>query len=324
MKPKLINASKLTPQFTIPAKLDIQSSKHSLLLGQDRVCSAYKLFTKLDNQGLYLADYTGVERSIFIDALVSCYSSFSEQYLAAAKTDNQLKLDWFDCPAPNNIGVIATKAQTYEYLSGNLSRVDIFGKMNNKSGVAEYEAGALAKSNIVFISVDALLNKPVLFSMLIDCITSGYYRINSTLDKVPLNCKIVLVGAAHLYTELKYHDEAFNKYFSLLAEMASELDVYKHSEHEYLSWLEQLKPKNSIIERDALPVLLNYSSALVEHQNRLSLDFIEMVQLLAQAKALSKNEQILSCAVNEAIKQKQYRHNTSEEYSSQNFDDKFI
>ena len=61
-----------------------------------------------------------------------------------------------------------------------------------------------------------------------DSINSGHYRVNSSLDRVPLNCKIVLVGSAHLYTELKYHDETFNQYFSLLAEMVSELDIFKH------------------------------------------------------------------------------------------------
>ncbi|MBM7071379.1 AAA family ATPase [Shewanella sp. 202IG2-18] len=324
MKPKLIAASKLAPQFNIPSSLETKANQYSLLLGQDRVTSTYKLFSKLEHQHLYIADYPSVDRSKLIDALVSSYSSFSEQYLSAAKTTNAIVLEWFDSPAPNNTGIITTKQNTYEYLTGNLSKVDLFGRTNNKNGIAEYIAGALARSNIVFISAEALLNKPNLWSMLMDTLNSGFYRVNSSLSQVPLNCKIVLVGGASLFTELKYHDETFNKYFPLLAEMVSELDIYKHSELEYLSWLEQLKPASSIVEMDAYPILLSYSSSLVEHQHRLALDFVEMVHLLAQAAALSKSKRISAESVLEAINLKQQRHNTSEEYSLQNFEDKFI
>ncbi len=324
MKPKLIAASKLAPQFNLPSTSEDKSSKFSLLLGQERVTSAYKLFSKLEHQGLFLADYPGVDRLRFIDALVSSYTNFCEQYLAASKNGGTVNLDWYDAPAPDSIGVITTKTRTYEYLGGNITKVELFGRMNTKSGTSVYEAGALARANQVFISVNSLMNRPNLWSLLMDSVNAGYYRVNSSLEKVPLNCKIVLVGAANLYTELKYHDEVFNKHFSLLAEMVSELDIYKHSELEYVNWLNQLKPENRTIAVDAFPVLFNYSSSLAEHQNRLALDFIDIVQVLAQANALEKSERISAASVEQALELKKQRHNTSEEFSSQNFDDRFI
>ena len=324
MKPKLIAASKLTPQFNLPISSEDNSSKFSLLLGQDRVTSAYKLFSKLNDQGLFIADYSGVDRLLFIEALVSSYSNFKEQYLAASKKGNKVNLEWYDSPAPNSIGIITSKTTSYEYLSGNITKVDLFGRMNTKTGTAEYEAGALARANIVAISVESLLNRPNLWSLLMDSMNNGHYRVNSSLEKVPLNCKIILIGSINLYSELKYHDEFFNQHFSLLAEMVSELDIYKHSELDYANWLNQLKPVNSVIEQDAYSAIFNYCSSLVEHQNRLALDFIDIVQVLAQAAVLDKNSNISVESIELALSLKKQRHNTSEEFSSQNFEDKFI
>ncbi|MGB0895638.1 MAG: S16 family serine protease, partial [Parashewanella sp.] len=78
------------------------------------------------------------------------------------------------------------------------------------------------------------------------------------------------------------------------------------------------------INDSALPVLLSYSSKLVEHQQRLSLSSIDITQILEQAAALSDNATVNETTLVKALKLQQDRHNLSELYSAQNFDDKFI
>ncbi|MCL1076875.1 ATP-dependent protease [Parashewanella spongiae] len=326
MNPKLIPASELTPKYNIPTGFRAKCDKRHLLLGQERVVEAFQLSQQLPSQHLYIADFTGIERNLFIDALISLSNDKEPQFLAAAKADSaEIDLQWHKHPAPKNVGVIAEKSNSFCYLSGNIRRIDLLGKTIVNDKISEYKNGAFAENHTVFISIESLLEKEGIWSLLIDTLDTGYYRVSSTLEQVPLNCKIVLVGPIGLYNHLRIQDERFNRHFPLLGEVNNEVDLLAYPESDYALWLDALAESLSVkLSKSALEALFTYSSSLVEHQQRLSLASSELVQVLAQIKALSSSTTIDQIDVIKTLEFKKRRHNLSEVYSAQNFDDKFI
>ncbi|MBE8168047.1 MAG: AAA family ATPase [Shewanella sp.] len=326
MNPKLIPASELTPKYNIPTAPRAKCDKRHLLLGQERVVEAFQLSQQLPSQHLYVADFTGIERSLFIDALMSVAKNKETQFLVANKSDSSvIDLQWHYNPATKDVGVITEKSNSFCYLSGSIRRADLVGKTVVNGNNSEYQAGAFAKNHTVFINVDSLLGKEGIWSLLIDTLDNGYYRVSSTLDRVPLNCKIVLIGHIGLYSHLRSQDERFYLHFPLLGETNNEIDLLAYPESDYALWLDALAESMSAqLSNSALESLFTYSSSLVEHQQRLSLASAEIVQLLAQSIAFSSANIIDQPAVMKALEFKQRRHNLSEVFSAQNFDDKFI
>uniref|UniRef100_UPI004049233A hypothetical protein n=1 Tax=Flavobacterium sp. TaxID=239 RepID=UPI004049233A len=71
MNPTLLPSAKLAPQYHLPKTATTAFFPSHLLLGQERAVDAFKLMTKIDTQHLFLGDFPGVDRPLFIKALVN-------------------------------------------------------------------------------------------------------------------------------------------------------------------------------------------------------------------------------------------------------------
>ncbi|GIU02468.1 AAA family ATPase [Shewanella sp. KT0246] len=328
MTTTLIPASQLAPQFTLPQSLPSTVYLSHLLLGQERCTDAFNLMTKIDNQHLYLADFASIDRKLFFKALVGQADTPSDSYLVATKNqnDNQdLSFRWQTELPSANVGTIANQNQLYSYISGQIRRADLIGKMQKNDKSSQYKAGILASNHFVFIDVESLWKREGLWEFVMQILEDGFYRINSELAPIPLNCKIILVGSANLFTHLRSEDRVFFKYFPLLAEVNSELDLTKYSEAQYLQWLLSLANEYGVqLELSALMPLFWYSSKLTEHQQRLSLSILQIAQLLTQAKALTHAKSVSASTLSNALVNIKKRHDSSEIYAAQNFADNFI
>ncbi|RLV57783.1 ATP-dependent protease [Parashewanella curva] len=325
MTPNKLTTQQLAPDFPIDIDKLPNALPQSLLLGQERLTNTFQLSNKLTDQHLFIADFIGIEREMLIDGLHQTIKTPEDQFLAASKNeDNEISLQWHPAPAKEKIGILANKNKSHCYLSGVIKRSDLIGATKNNNGTVNYQPGALAKYHTVYICIESILEREGLWNLLLDIINDGYYRANQSLEKVPLATKVVLVGSISYYAYLKNSDHRFSRHFPLLAELNSEIDVTEHSEYDYLVWLKQLNPTQKPITKNGYQQLLSYSSSLVEHQQRLSLSMSEMKHLLAQAAALTTKTEIDKDSISKAIAHKSVRHNLSEVYSAQNFDDKFI
>ncbi|WP_394132811.1 Lon-insertion domain-containing protein [Shewanella maritima] len=318
-------SSALAPQFNLPAQLSSSIYSSHLLLGQQRVVDSFVLCSKLAEQHLFLADFPGVNRVKFIQALTLQASTPSDAYLVASKQNGDTSFHWQDMVVPENVGTITVKDELFTYLHGKITRAQLIGKVTKKANATQYEAGALAKHHYVYICVESLWKREKLWELLAQIIEDGQYSVNSELAPIPLNCKIVLVGSSLFFSHLREEDKLFMKQFAMLAEMNHELDLTKHSEHQYMQWLQAIAEIEQVqLDISAIRPLLWYSAKMVEHQQRLSLNMIAMGQLIAQANVYSNETQVSAKAVSTAIEKQIERHNSSEEYAAQNFDDKFI
>ena len=331
----LLPSAKLAPQFHVPKEVPSTFYPSHLLLGQDRVVDSFKLMNKVSGQNLFLADFPGVDRVDFIEALCTQADTPADQYLVATKSTEDLqpvKFKWQPQRPPENVGTIAKQQSLFCYLQGPIRRNDLIGKMQKTDKNSQYKAGALASNHFVFICLQSIWKREGLWELLLQILSDGEYRINQDLAPIPLNCKIILVGSGISFSHLQSEDRLFSQHFPILAEISYELDLTKHSETQYVQWLATLANKQGVVlETSSILPLLWYSSRLIEHQQRLSLNMIGMRSLMLQAKAfipsLPSNKQgngINSNAVAKALQQLKFRHNSSEIYSAQSFDDNFI
>ncbi|MDO6612264.1 AAA family ATPase [Shewanella sp. 1_MG-2023] len=328
MTTTLIPTSQLAPQYTLPQSLPSTIYLSQLLLGQERCVDAFNLMSKVEQQHLYLADYASIDRALFIKALVGQADTPADSYLVATKSKNEnhdFNFRWQTELPSANVGTIASQNQLFSYVSGQIRRADLIGKMQKTDKASQYKAGILASNHFVFIDVESLWKREGLWEFVMQVLEQGFYRINSELAPIPLNCKIILVGSANLFTHLRTEDRVFFKYFPLLAEVNSELDLTKYSESQYLQWLMSLANEYGIqLELSSLMPLFWYSAKLTEHQQRLSLSMLQITQVLLQAKAYTNNKAVTASAIAKVILHAKKRHDSSALYAAQNFADNFI
>ncbi|QDF67233.1 ATP-dependent protease [Shewanella sp. SNU WT4] len=207
--------------------------------------------------------------------------------------------------------------QEFEYLHGNIRRSHLFGK--NKQ-----QPGLLNSDKLVFICAESLLRFENLWHGLIQALINHKIDYNNG-EQDQVNCQLVLIGNSQLFAELTYHDPKFTQLFPLLAESNSELDLNQHNAADYCRFLQALAARKKLtLQASALQPLLKYSSRQCEHQDRLSLNMVQFSQLMLQASVLAQATELDAAAINQALAELHFRHNSSEQYSAQNFDDAFI
>ncbi|AQS35803.1 putative ATP-dependent protease [Shewanella psychrophila] len=339
MNPNVIPLSSLTPKHNLPALSTLKNEKKSLLLGQERVVDAFTLLTKTAHQHMYLADFAGIDRKAFIDALASQQGDKASQLLIGSNDNNTTHFQWVDeqdlvLNEKREPLILSHKNQGYSYLSGNIKRTDLVGRLLSSSvhpintanlDKLQYQAGALAQCHTLFICADSLWKREGLWDLLLNILSSKSYQIHSQLPLVPLNCKIVLVGTSTQYSVCWIEESQFSLHFPLLGEMSYELDLTSYSEKDYGNWLVSIAALNQVsLSHSALAPLFNYSARLADHQRRLTLLSSQVGQLLSQAHAYSGVSEISAKDIAYALTRYQLRHNASETLSAQNFDDKFI
>lgn len=330
MNPHVIPVSALSPHHKITTLSETELNKQGLLLGQERVVDAFELLTKTPNQHMYLADLPGIDRCEFIKSLALNLGVQEDQYLHKAIDNKQLTFEWKRDDSAALGDIFSTKSQSYQYLSGSIKRTDLVGRLTqtNKetaNSKAQYIPGALAQCHYLFICAESLWKREGLWDLLLEILTHRQYHVHSSLPALPLNCKVVLVGSSTQFSVCWVEEPQFPLHFPLLGEMVNELDLGKHSEDDYASWLLAVAAGVGVtLSQSALVPLFSYSARLADHQQRLSLLSSQIGHLLAQAKAYSGQEELTGDSIIHALKKHQRRHNASEMLSAQNFDDKFI
>lgn len=254
------------------------------LIGQQRLQSALNMAMGT-GQHVYIADFGGFSRPLLLQALTEQYS------------DNP-----------------------WQYLRGTLRRQDLFGV---KSADGQTQPGALGQAQYLVICVESLIKRENLWELMCDALDKGCFTLGGEVQQV--QAQILLIGNSELYAGLRYQESRFAELFPLLAELSHELDVNQYPLDNYVRYLTHLAQSQQVtLTEDALTPLLQYSAKLTEHQQRLSLVSAELVRLLAQAASFTDSDTLDADNIQAAIDAKQFRHNASELFSAQSFDDAFI
>ena len=131
-------------------------------------------------------------------------------------------------------------------------------------------------------------------------------------EPIPLNIKIILVGSEDIYQALYQYDEDFRKLFKIKVDFD---DIMERNE-ENITKLAQFvsafcqKGKTIHFDRSGVAKVVEYSSRMVEEQNKMSTRFNDIVEILCESSTWAEIEGVdfvKAEHVNKALKEKNHR-----------------
>lgn len=222
----------------------------------------------------------------------------------------------------------------------NPTYYDLFGRIEHKIqyGIAltdfsMIKAGSLHKANGGYIVINALDLLRNIFAydalkrairnleLKIEDVWEQYRLISTTTLKpeaIPLNVKVILIGNPYLYYLLYNLDEEYKELFKVKADFDTKMDRTEENIQKYASFIGTLSKEEKLLPFDKKGVakIVELGSRLAEYQNKLSLRFSDLADVLREASywASQDNGTIVSAVhVQKAIDERILRTNRIEE-----------
>ncbi len=137
-------------------------------------------------------------------------------------------------------------------------------------------------------------------------------------EPIPVDVKVILIGSSYYYELLREYEEEFDKYFKVLADFDYEMERNEANTKDFARFIAAYVKKEKMLPFDAAAVayLVEYSSRMVESQEKLTTRFNYLSEILCEAEAWARLEgaQVVGRAdVEKAIEKKEYRLQMYEE-----------
>lgn len=256
-----------------------------------------------------------------------------ELVLSGIKKDDfmkRYKVNLFiDNSGKSNSPVIREMNPTYYNLFGKVEYVNELGGL--KTDHTKIRPGSLHEANGGYIIIQAkdilqssqawegLKRAIITEEIKVENIT-GLNIISETLrpEPIPLNIKVIIIGDYYIYQLLYNYDDDFRKLFKIKADFDIEMDRNEENIKKVGSFVsyqckeENLKP----FDKTALARIIEQSSRMAEHQQKLTARFSELVEILYESDiwANRRNKDVVTKEdVEMAIMQRNYMNNTYEE-----------
>ena len=228
--------------------------------------------------------------------------------------------------------VVFERNPTYYNLLGRIDYRAAFGAM--VTDFSQIRAGALHRANggfLVLNLADVLRNpfswdglKRALVTRMLAIDNLGAQLLSpvptATLRPlpIPLDVKVVLIGTPLLYYLLSALDEDFEELFRVRADFAPEMEWDEQHALEYAAFISRCVREGGLrhFDRGAVARVVEYGARMVEHQGKLSLQLLEIGNLVAEASywaGKAGRELVIAEDVERAIGHKEYRSNLVEE-----------
>ncbi len=222
----------------------------------------------------------------------------------------------------------------------NPTYYNLFGRIEHKIqfGIAVTDfsmikAGSLHKANGGYIVINALDLLRNLFAydalkravrnqeLKIEDVWEQYRLISTTTlkpESIPLNIKVILVGNPYLYYLLYILDEDYRELFKVKADFENVMDRTEVNMKKYASFISSICRDEKLLpfDRTGVARIIEAGSRLAENQNKLSLKFSDIADLIREASywASKLNSSVVNSEhVQRAIQEKVYRSNRIEE-----------
>lgn len=167
--------------------------------------------------------------------------------------------------------------------------------------------GAVHRANGGYLIVDAekLLQDPFAWDALKRALKSNYVTIESpytdlglvsasslTPQPVALNLKLILIGSRRVHYLLQEHDNDFKEMFRVLVDFDDYIPRTGDAIRSFARLLHTraMEKNYAALHVEAVDALLNFSSRSVEHQQRISVRFRKLFDLLAEADFFRNQE----------------------------------
>ncbi|MDR0999434.1 MAG: AAA family ATPase [Clostridiales bacterium] len=146
---------------------------------------------------------------------------------------------------------------------------------------------------------------------------------------VSMNLKIILVGSDHLYDLLYEYDESFQKLFKIRADFDYEMKMTNDNINSVCRFIKLFVRRENTPEftAEACAAAIEESARIAERQDRLSVRFNKLTEILVEAVTWARNdgaEFVTGAHMRKAIDMQTYRLNIYEEKLNDMIDDGFI
>jgi len=227
--------------------------------------------------------------------------------------------------------VIVESNPTYYNLIGKTEYRAEFGAMVTDFTMIKPGALHLANGGYLILQARDVLTSPFAYEGLKRSLRSREIRIESlsetvgmvptaTLrpDPIPLDVKVVLVGTPDLYHLLYALDEEFDKLFKVRADFDTVMDRTPEAVQDYARAIAAICHRNQLCHLDPSAVggILEYSARLASRQDKLSLRFNAVAEIVVEATEWARRENspvVTRAHVRQAIDEKASRSNLVEE-----------
>ncbi len=231
--------------------------------------------------------------------------------------------------------VIVESHPVYGNLLGRIEHEMVMGAA--RTDFTKIRAGAFHRANGGYLILPArdLLQSPYAWEGVKRVLRDGRLRISEigsqvglisteTLEPqpIPLNIKVILIGAPVVYYLLREYDEDFAKFFKVQAEFGAVMDRTPEAEHDYGLFVKSVVEDNQLppFDHSAVARIIEFSARLAEDQHKLSTRFGRISDLVREAAYwgrkngdLSEKNLVTSLSVERAIDEAIFRQNLLDE-----------
>jgi lon-related putative ATP-dependent protease len=227
--------------------------------------------------------------------------------------------------------VVFESNPTYLNLFGRIELKIVYGMA--LTDFTMIRAGSVHKANGGYLVLDALdlLRNAFSYDALKRAIKNEeikvedileQYRLMSTAtlkpEAIPLDIKVVLVGNPYLYYLLSSQDPDYNELFKVKADFDNRMERTPENMEKYAAFIAGCQKAEKLLpfDRSGVARVIEYGSRLADHQDRLSVRFSGIADLMREAHYWAKKDGVSFVSathVNQAISEKIYRVNRIEE-----------
>lgn len=195
------------------------------------------------------------------------------------------------------------------------------------------KCGAIHEANGGFLVLQAhdLLVSPLSWQTLKRTLRSKEVRIEnmgeqytplptSTLrpKPIPVNAKVVIVGTPDILRLLQALDQDFRRYFKVVAHFDTMMQRSPENVAKYAAFVAARSREGGLrpFHKTAVARIIDYSSRLAEHQEKLTTRFMDMDDILTEANYWASSAQssaVMGDHVEKAIEQRRYRSSMTED-----------
>jgi lon-related putative ATP-dependent protease len=219
---------------------------------------------------------------------------------------------------------------TYNNLFGRMERKARFGAFF--TNFTMIRSGSVLQANGGYLLLHALdvLRNPFSWDALKRIIKKNEVKIEDVAElygftsggikpePIPVSLKIIMLGSPWLYYLLYYYDEDFRDIFKVKSDFDTQTDSSKDEKIRYANFIGIMVKNDGLLpfDRAAVAGVVDHAVRLAEKQNKLSLRFSELSDLVREASywAIQAKSAVVNAGhVDKALDEKVYRANLVDE-----------
>jgi lon-related putative ATP-dependent protease len=248
-------------------------------------------------------------------------ASFMERYNVNVIVDNA---------ETKGAPVVEEVNPTYNNLVGRIERKARFGAFYTNFSMIRSGSVLKANGGYLILNVLDVLRNPYSWDALKRIIKNNEVKIEDVTElygftsggikpePIPVSLKVIMLGSPWLYYLLNYYDEDFRDIFKVKSDFDTQTATSTGEKMRYANFVSNMAKNDDLLafDRTAVAEVVDHAVRLAERQNKLSLRFSDLSDLVREASywaTRSGSAVVTSEHVDKALEEKVYRSNLIDE-----------